>query len=68
MKTPRATVRFTIGLVVVLSCAYVALFIPPNRVGSSDLNMVGAFNLDEFVMYHAVAHMLEGGRTILEAL
>jgi hypothetical protein len=57
-----------IVIVTVLVCAYVALFVPPNLTGAKDLNMVGAFNLDELVMYPAITHMLDGRRSVLDVV
>jgi 4-amino-4-deoxy-L-arabinose transferase-like glycosyltransferase len=47
------------ALIALLAAAYVAAFVPPNRTGSADVNMLGVFQLDEFAQYHALWRMTE---------
>ena len=41
-----------------LLCAtYVLIFVPANRTGASDVNMLSVFELDEFAQFHALWKM-----------
>ena len=47
------------ALLALLAAAYVAIFVPPNRTGSANVNMLGVFQVDEFAQYHALWRMTE---------
>jgi hypothetical protein len=47
------------ALCALLAAAYVAAFVPANRTGSANVNMLGVFQVDEFAQYHAIWRMTE---------
>jgi hypothetical protein len=51
-----------------LCAAYVLVFVPANRTGASDVNMLSVFELDEFAQFHALWKMTSPGDTAIETL
>ena len=60
--------RIIFFLVVVLSVAYVFLFVPPNMTGADDANMLATFQIDEWIQYPHVIQMTTPGQTLRETL
>jgi 4-amino-4-deoxy-L-arabinose transferase-like glycosyltransferase len=57
------------ALVLALLCAaYVLVFVPANRTGASDVNMLSIFKLDEFGQFHALWKMTSPKATAAETL
>ncbi len=46
-------------LMLLLSCAYFLLFVPPNLTGARDANMLAAFQIDEYAQYPVVMRMTD---------
>ncbi len=56
------------ALLALLAVAYVAVFVPPNRTGSADVNMLGVFQVDEFAQYHVLWRMTDPAESVGDAL
>jgi len=56
------------AMIALLALAYVAVFVPANRTGSANVNMLGVFQVDEFAQYHAIWRMTEPAETPRAAL
>jgi hypothetical protein len=57
------------ALVLALLCAaYVLVFVPANRTGASDVNMLSVFKLDEFRQFHVLWEMTSPKDTVAETL
>jgi hypothetical protein len=60
--------RTTPIAVLLLSCAYIALFVPPNLTGAKNRNMLAAFQIDEYSQYPAVMTMTSPGPSLSATL
>jgi hypothetical protein len=47
-------------IMVIFSCLYFFLFLPPNLTGAKDANMLAAFQIDEYAQYPVVMRMVKG--------
>jgi 4-amino-4-deoxy-L-arabinose transferase-like glycosyltransferase len=56
------------ALIALLGVAYAAVFVPANRTGSANVNMLGVFQVDEFAQYHAIWRMTEPAESVGAAL
>jgi len=60
--------KWTFFILLMLSILYFSLFIPPNLLGAKDINMISAFEHDEFAQYPNVIRMLTPGETLYQTL
>lgn len=60
--------RAQVVWVVLISVAYVLLFVPPNLTGAKDANMLAAFQIDEWTQYPFVMGMTTPGDNLGETL
>jgi 4-amino-4-deoxy-L-arabinose transferase-like glycosyltransferase len=56
------------ALCALLAALYVAAFVPANRTGTANVNMLGVFQVDEFAQYHAIWRMTEPAESAGTAL
>jgi hypothetical protein len=60
--------RATILILVLFSILYFLIFLPANNTGAKDVNMLGAFNNDEYAQYPFVIHMITPGETFYQSI
>ena len=61
-------IRTNVILMLLLSCVYFLLFLPPNLTGAKDPNMLSIFKLDEYAQYSVAMRMTSLGGSFLETL
>ena len=61
-------VRTNTAILILLSCAYFFLFLPPNLTGAKDSNMLSIFQIDEYAQYPHVMKMTSLGTSLLGTL
>lgn len=60
--------KWTMLIFLIISILYFGMFIIPNLLGVKDINMISAFEHDEFAQYPNVIHMLTPGETPYQSL